>query len=521
MSKGGLVESAASQWQELRFLSWLAVCISSATLPGCDADQARTSRDAATAAEDAGPLRAVARSSRGPDGRPLFCQREVESSDLVRERFCADAPPTITSLSELQYELKTDQLQQLPADFPLFALLLGHSTSLSGRHVSSINPRAIVVAIGGGPLMTFTRGVQQVEITAMSLDQKTRRFYLLSFTQACNTQPEGCSPTDLYTSRVEQDWLSVELEDDEELKNTALDCRQCHQRARSTATLLMRELVPPWTHFFEPVSQEPGLRLLPGVLNTALARDYLAAHGDELYAGVDPERLSPANGSLLQAAVGTNQPVIFSSQEILNERWPRTPDGEYPAEPQASELWENAYAAFKRGEQLALPYVEQRATDPDKLAALSAAYTAFREGTREELPDLSDVFPDDPMVRARIGLQTEPDATPVETLIQACGACHNDVLDQTLTRARFNIDLSRMDGTELALAVERMLRSSGTPGVMPPPEARQLDSAAKKRLIDYLRTDARGAGRVDALVHAAKLGMTGGNLLASPSSIGE
>jgi len=519
MSKGGLVESAASQQQELRFRGWLAVCIATAALLGCDAEPARSARDAAATAEDAGPPRPTARSSRGPDGRPLLCQREVESSDLVRERFCADMPPTVTSLSELQHELKTEQLQQLPPDFPLFALLLGHSTSLSGRHVSSINPRAIVVAIGGGPLMTFTRGVQQVEITAMSLDQKTRRFYLLSFMQACNTQPEGCRPTDLYTSRVEQDWLSVELEDDEELKNTSLDCRQCHQRARSTAKLLMRELVPPWTHFFEPVSQEPGLRLLPGVLNTALARDYIAAHGDELYAGVDPERLSPANGSLLQAAVGTDQPVIFSSQEILNERWPRTADGEYPPEPQPSELWENAYAAFKRGEQLALPYIEQRATDPDKLAALSAAYKAYREGTLDELPDLSDVFPDDPMVRARIGLQTEPDATPVDTLIQACGACHNDVLDQSISRARFNIDLARMDARELDLAIERMERRAGEVGVMPPAEARQLDAAGKERLIRFLRSDARSGERVEALAHAAEVGMTrGANLLSGSAS---
>jgi hypothetical protein len=79
----------------------------------------------------------------------------------------------------------------------------------------------------------------------------------------------------------------------------------------------MRELVPPWTHFFEPLSQEDGLRLLPGLLNTELARDYIAAHRDEPYVGVELERLSPASGSLLQAAVGNDQPVLFPSQEIL------------------------------------------------------------------------------------------------------------------------------------------------------------------------------------------------------------
>lgn len=198
------MDSTASQRQELRFRNWLAVCICAAALFGCDADTE------ASGIDDAGPLTAAARSSRGADGRPLLCQREVESSDPVRERFCAETPPAITSLSELKEQLMTDLFQRIPQELLPFPLLLGHSTSLSGHHVSSINPRAIfIVAVGGGPLMTFTRGVQQAEISTMSLDQKTRRFYLLSFRQACNQRDEGCSPGELYTPQIEQDWLSV------------------------------------------------------------------------------------------------------------------------------------------------------------------------------------------------------------------------------------------------------------------------------------------------------------------------
>jgi hypothetical protein len=38
------------------------------------------------------------------------------------------------------------------------------------------------------------------------------------------------------------------------------------------------------------------------------------------------------------------------------------------------------------------------------------AYRRYRQGelSDDELPDLSDIFPDDPKVRARIGLQTVP-----------------------------------------------------------------------------------------------------------------
>jgi hypothetical protein len=115
----------------------------------------------------------------------------VESSDLVRERFCAKSRPAVTSLLSLQQELKTEQLQQLAPGLPL-----------------------------------------HLEFAAMSFDQKTRRFYLLSFTQACNESHDGCTPSDPYTSHVERGWVRVEIEDDDDLKNTALDCRQCHQRAR-------------------------------------------------------------------------------------------------------------------------------------------------------------------------------------------------------------------------------------------------------------------------------------------------
>ena len=505
MSRGGPLSSAAAQ---LRLRRWLAAGVI-AWLAGCDTD----SSDAYT--PDAGQVVSEQHAA------SQFCERDVESGDAVRDVFCADTPAEISSLSELKRRLTNAAIMRELDVSIAFPLLIGHSTSLTGHHVSSINPRALfILAPGGGPLIAFTRGVQQVEISVMSRDQNTRRFYLLKFTQACNQRPDGCAPGDLYTPQIEDHWLHVEIADDEELKNTPADCRQCHQRARSKGILLMRELLPPWTHFFEPIKQEDGLRSLPGVLNTALARDFLTAHGEELYAGVDLAQLSPSGGSLLQAAVGADQPVLFSSQEILNERWPREPDGSYPAEPVPSALWEDAYAAFKRGEQMALPYVEQRATDADKLAERSSAYAAYRSGELDaaDLPDLADVFPDDPRLRARIGLQTEPDAEPVATLIQACGACHNDVLDQNITRARFNIDLSRMDRKELDRAIERLQRKPGEGGVMPPPEARQIAPSGKERLIEYLRTAAHSGEVVDALRHAAQVGMTGGAAFGSGST---
>ena len=102
---------------------------------------------------------------------------------------------------------------------------------------------------------------------------------------------------------------------------------------------------------------------------------------------------------------------------------------------------------------------------PTSRRTLTDAYRRYRAGelAADELPDLADIFPDDPLVRAQIGLQTEPDATPADALIQACGSCHNDVLDQTISRARFNIDLARLDRAAIERAIERI--------ELPPPRA--------------------------------------------------
>jgi organic hydroperoxide reductase OsmC/OhrA len=265
----------------------------------------------------------------------------------------------------------------------------------------------------------------------------------------------------------------------------------------------MRELRAPWTHFFDGDTsvKEPGVR------GTDLVQDFLQAHGDEPYAGLQAIDFSHTVGFEMETLIPKPQPLLFDAPGIEAERWPYR-DGSFVKSPLASPTWEAAYEAFKRGEQLALPYLEVRASDADKLASRSAAYREFRAGTRAELPDLADIFPDDAMLRARIGLNTEPGATPAQALVQACGSCHNDVLDQSLSRARFNIDLSRMDRAELELAIERMQRTG--PGVMPPPEFRQLDAPAREALIAYLRTNEPGPEDAAFLKRAAQLGMAGG-----------
>ena len=423
---------------------------------GQDAQAADSSPDAAPSGGERAPTAPDAGAVRPPPehpaafSRPALCDRADGRSDRARDVFCAQESPLVASLADLDYVLG---LRQTNAGGTIYggAVVLAHSTALSGELVSEINPRAIITT--PQLFVAFNRGVQQVELAALDRGPEARfNFYLIECKQACNAAADGCRPGDLYTPRIESDWLSFAVTDDEDLKNSPADCRQCHQRGREKPALLMRELDGPWPHFFGPDQDEPPG--FPEATGTTLMRDYLRAKGDEPYASLPSSILRSTVGFTLQNLVTRPQPLVFEGSQILNERWPGHEDG-YAKTPEKSPTWYTAYEAFKRGEQLPLPYFDPRVTDKAKLEKLTAAYQRYAKGEMDaaELPDLADIFPDDPQVRAEIGLQTEPKATPAETLIQACGPCHNNVLDQSISRARFNIGLSRMSRAELEALV--------------------------------------------------------------------
>jgi hypothetical protein len=447
--------------------------------------------------------------------QPALCSRV--GSDSVRDLFCVDTPPVFRSLSELETALQMnfDELDLIEGSNPVGynrtgdprVVVLGHSTALSGALVSQLNPRVIVASPESRVFLAFNRGTQQVELAAFDRHLERRNFYLLDFEQACNAAAPGCMPGDLFTPSIESDWVKVVIRDDEDLKNTPSDCRQCHQRGERNPVLLMREFDGPWTNYFGPAGYETTE--VPEPSGSDLVQDYIAAKGDEPYAGLPTGVLRATIGFTLQNMVDRPQPLIFEGSTIMNERWPWTETAGYVTQPVRSATWDAAYEAFKRGEQLALPYYAPRATDPDKLSKLSDAYRQYRAGSlaAADLPDFADMFPDDPQTRAEIGLQTEPGATPAEALVQACGTCHSDVLDQTISRARFSIAVSRLARSELDEAVARLRRPRGSPGSMPPPGRRQLDPGTVDALIDYLNRDQRPVEDDALLDRASQLGM--------------
>jgi mono/diheme cytochrome c family protein len=269
----------------------------------------------------------------------------------------------------------------------------------------------------------------------------------------------------------------------------------------------MRELLGPWTHFFFFDVAADSSKELGGVKEGVdLMRAYLSAKGSESYAGIPSPQLRQTAGVTLQRLIVAPQPLQFDpSIPVQLEA-----NGNHGS-PRRSAIWDRDYAAFKRGEQLPMPYFEPRVSDKAKQEKLMAAYQRYRSGElpAEELPDFADIFPDDPQVRAEIGLQTEPGATPAQTLVQACASCHNDVLDQSISRARFNVALGRMSREEIDLAIARLQTPRDAFIAMPPLGRRQITPDKLGQLIAYLKQEKRTADDDALLERAATLGMAG------------
>jgi hypothetical protein len=123
-----------------------------------------------------------------------------------------------------------------------------------------------------------------------------------------------------------------------------------------------------------------------------------------------------------------------------------------------SSTWQMGYDAVRRGEAITFPHHDVRVTDASKLARATEAYQAYRNGEldRSQLPDIRDVFPDDPQRLAAMGFATKAGASGEDVLLEACSMCHNDRLDPSLSRARFRADLTGMRRAEKDIASGRL-----------------------------------------------------------------
>lgn len=439
---------------------------------------------------DAEPVREAMPLATGRKQTERLCTLLRARPDRVLDVFC-DGSANIGSLLELRAALGLESNQN---DIYRGYALIGHSTALVSHSVSAINPRIIFVLPHTDTqdlvMLAFARGEQLAEIVVRSRLDQVLQFYLVTFSQDCNRAPGGCSPGDLLTEAAESDWWDVNVYAEEDLENTPRDCRVCHQPDGPTTPKLLRmqEVDAPWNHWFW--RQATGGR--------AIIDDYYAAKGDEAFAGVPGDQIVTSQPGLLNFALfsvdSPEQPNKFVSAQIEREviESAAALGGDQPTDnsiPGQSETWKAIYARAKRGEAISVPYHDVKVTDASKLARMIQAYVDYREGRllREELPDIRDLYPDDELLRAQIGLTTEPGLDGKGVLLQACAQCHNHRLDQGLSRARFDVDLSKLDRTEKAIAITRLQLPPGNPSAMPPALARALSDEGRSRLIELLQ----------------------------------
>jgi hypothetical protein len=424
-----------------------------------------------------------------PDQLDRVCERN--NQDPIALRLCGISPPSITGMPSLYAALQASVS-------PSQVGLLGNSTSVSARKVSALNPRVLVNLpfdnddIGA---VAFSRGEQMVELVGYDPVADVLNFYALPFFQACNDDTDGCSLADRYTEAVESDWEKWTLYQDIDVVNTPLDCLTCHQPGGpdSPRLLLNRQSTEPWMHWFPSFAiQTPGDTQSTTVLTPLFA----AMHGaDETYAGVPIDLILP--------------PAPFAagivSQQLLENYWvphggpppPLTALGQpYEFDSAAVEAdlaggstatWDDYYTEVVAGLRLPIPYHDHDVTDPDKRTAVVDSYNAVVSGAADPdtLLDPADVFA--PETEVALSFRPRPDASAEEVLHHVCQRCHNDRLDQTLSRANFNAEhpdaLTKM---QRATALARVMLPDGAEGKMPPRRFATLEDDALETLADFL-----------------------------------
>lgn len=451
-----------------------------------------------------------------PDAATLLsgiCGRAaVENrADAITDVFCGTAPARINSLLSLRSALglafanptATGRRNNGANGNPSFAIT-GHSSSLVARQVNAINPRAIVftanraargrgTAPAGFVATGFVRGDQFVEVIAADRNNNNAlNFYLVKFDIPCNATA-SCTQADLLTANIETGWTNVTLLDEVNLANTIVDCLQCHQPAGPAANkiLLMQELAVPWSHWFRS-----------NTASSTLIDDFRAAQGTtQAYAGIPANLISASDPRLLEFLVrrsGSQQQNLFNSRRIQAEVAASAPGQPVSnAIPGQSATWNAINARTIAGQAIAVPYHDIKVTDPAVLPGLIQSLQDLRGGVLapSALPDLRDAFYTAQL--SDIGFRVAQGLDGEGIIRQACSQCHNSVLDQTISRARFNVDLNAMSDTrggvltgvqrdlEIGTAINRLRLSHDDVRVMPPELFRSLNAAEIDLAVEY------------------------------------
>jgi hypothetical protein len=429
----------------------------------------------------------------GVDQWNALCSRGYH--DTVTEAFCAGgAPPSLTSLADVRallgLELVPGQTQSATGGNPAFSVA-SHSTAVGMRHINELNPRVLIYTPPLGALnpttpmpnptydiIAFARGEPFVELASKDTVTGEPRFFLLRFEQPCASEPDGCNAHDLFTPAIESGWTGYTIYDDETIKNTTVDCLQCHQpQGPGTPKLLrLQEFTIYWNHWF--FNESPA--------QDQVRADFGAAHaGEASYGG-----LPMAAFTGIRQATPAHLQAFLQHNGFGNQRnaFPSIMIDQQMASAGSSSIWNALYAESVAGREIATPHWSVTPSDRALLDQMITAYQAMLAGTvpPDALPNISQTIPErewaDMSIRPAPGL----DGRGIMTHI--CRHCHNSELDPSISRATFNVDL--LDSLPRAVkdrAIERLQRPADDRRKMPPPRFHELTDAERDLVIGVLQ----------------------------------
>ncbi len=303
----------------------------------------------------------------GEQQRRRLCARDRQ--DRFAQWLCAGDGPTVNSLADLMTGAGID-----PATSP-FAIN-AHSTSSIARSTTVLNPRVVFFPQLSDPapylFLGFARGDGFVEIAAYDpvLDEPT--FYFVKYHRKCDPD---CSNAERFSLASESGWESITAYDDEDLKNTPLDCRMCHlpDGAGTKRILRMQELTSPWSHWFQ-LGQD----------SETLLDEFLASRPGESYAGIAHSEIEQSNPGVLE----------FWLRQKGFDAQPNAYSSAIPFEGPRGPVWQSQFAVSRAGDAISVPYWGTSPFDPAKVAVASASYRDILDGalSPDKMPDMTDLF---------------------------------------------------------------------------------------------------------------------------------
>lgn len=330
------------------------------------------------------------------------------NADRVTNYFCQTPRPEVTSLEQLLVGLGLKDPAQ-PGNM-LFAIS-GHSSSLVTTKTTVINPRAIIFTPQGQAdyvALGFVRGDGFAELAAFDTVNQRINFFLVKINKACDP---NCSNFERFSPEAEINWTSIVVYGDPDVKNTALDCLQCHQPGgvNGTRMLRMQELQDPWTHWFR--DNRPSLALL---------NKFQQYHPGETYAGIPANQIANSDPADLEDFVRAGgfdlQPNEFQTDQIEQEL-AANPDVVPPT-------WMEQYNRALAGTEISTPFYMISPYDEAKVDAAGLAYQEILAGTRPQtdMPEMTHLFKDDAL--GFLGFEAGQNLDAKGIVQHRCGTCH-------------------------------------------------------------------------------------------------